>query len=62
MSDEIGVPSWCAVSFAIPTQIVRFSAWRMPARPMRPSEIRSATEATDTYGIQRSCSSTGDAP
>ena len=61
-SEEIGVPSWCAVSLAMPTQMVRFSAWRMPARPISPSEMSSATAATDAYGIQRSWSSTGGSP
>ena len=62
ISEESGVPSWWAVSRAIPTQIVRRSALRIPASPHTPSERSTTMPPPDRYGIQRKRSSTAGSP
>ena len=62
IKDDSGVPSWCAVSLAMPTQIVRFSIWRTDASPQSPIASRSSTPAREITGIHRSCFSTEDSP
>jgi hypothetical protein len=62
MSDDSGVPIWCAVSFAMPTQIERRSDWRITVRPQKPRPSSSSVPPSDTYGVPRSTSSTGGSP
>ena len=62
ISEESGVPSWCAVSRASPTQMVRFSACWMPRSPSSPSASSSTTPAAEMNGIQRRRTSTAGSP
>ncbi|MBA7630324.1 hypothetical protein ES703_37845 [subsurface metagenome] len=48
--EEIGVPSWWAVSRAMPTQIDRFSLLRIMVKPANPTRMNSPTTAISTYG------------
>ena len=60
--EEIGVPSWCAVSFAMPTQIERRSLCRIERTPKYAKATSNPAMPICRYGITRSCRTSGDSP